>query len=534
MSKDSFFVAFLMVVVVIGLVAASSLQSALEQASTYVGGIISQDTTWATSGGPYTLANDTFVNQGVTLTIQPGVIVNLRSHDLGVNGTLVAIGTSNNPVQFNSGALSFTPDCNGYNKQTGSGCIIENGILNATTLSCDNITKINQCTITAHVNGASGIISFSDINGEVSGDVISSSTIIGDVSANTILNNNIFGDVTPFASVQNNNITGSLNLLGNCIVSNNFIQGNITISSGTSTVSSNTITSMDTAINIAPSSSVGPIETTIKNNEIIASQIGIDMKSDLNPTLYGWSSRATILLNIISGCSTAGILVNLGDAQAPNPSGNGNKATIMENVISNNTYGIKANPSSIIQGNLIINNQYGALGGIITENTVVNNSYGVLGTNCSYNNILNSSKYNFALGEFGVYSLTGNADATNNWWGTNDTQAINQTIYDNKNDSTLGNVTYEPFLTSPNSAAPTQDYTVAAGSTLTQLAAPSPSPAPTSNLPPTPTVSPTSPSPTPTTPDFISAIIIVIIIAIIAIVTLAILLIRRKRHNEHI
>ena len=531
MSKYSFFGTSLVVVMVIGLMLVGSLQLDLGQSSTNVNGAISQDITWALSGNPYILTNDAFVNQGVTLTIQPGVIVDLGSFDFEVNGTLVAIGTSNNPVQFNSGALSFTPDCNGYNKQTGSGCIIQNGILNDTTVSCDNTTKINLCTITAPVNGASGIISFSEINGEVNGDVISGSTIIGDVSANTILNNNILGDVAPFASAQNNNITGSLNLVGNCIVSNNFIQGNIAISSGTSTVSSNTITSMDTAINIAPSSSVGIIETTIKNNEITASQIGINMKSDLIPTLYGWSSQATILLNIISGCSTAGILVNSEDAQASNQYGNGNKATIMENVISNNTYGIQANPPSIIQGNLIINNQYGALGGIITENTVVNNSYGVLGTNCSYNNILNSSKYNFALGEFGVYSLTGNADATNNWWGTNDAQAINQTIYDSKNDTNLGNVTYEPFLTSSNSAAPAQDYTIAVGSALTTITAPSPSPAPTTTSSATTTLSSASPTPVPKTPDFTPAIILAIIV-IIVIVTLATLLVRRKLHNE--
>ena len=523
MSKYSFFGVFLIVIMVIGLVLASSMQMGWAQASTNVGGIISQDVTWTPSGSPYTLINDTFVNQGVTLTIQPGVIVDLGSYDFEVNGTLVAIGTINNPLHFNSGGLSFTPDCNGYNKQTGSGCIIENGILNATTLSCDNTTKINQCTITAPVNGASGIISFSDIMGEVSNDVISGSTIIGDVSANTILNNNILGAVAPFASAQNNNITGSLNLVGNCVVSNNFIQGNITISSGTSTVSSNTITSMDTAINIAPSFSVGLIETTIKNNEITASQIGINMKSDLNPTLYGWSSRATILLNIISGCSTAGILVNSEDAQASNPYVNGNKAIIMENVISTNTYGIQANPPSIIQGNLIINNQYGVLGGIITENTIINNSSGILGTNCSYNNIQNSSKYNFALGEFGNYSLTGNADATNNWWGTNDTHAINQTIYDNKNDSNLGNVTYEPLLTSPNSAAPTQDYTIAAGSTLTPLTTPSPSSAPQTPTSPTPRTSPTR---TATNPEYIAAIILAIIIAL---GILAFLLLRRKR-----
>jgi hypothetical protein len=519
MSKDLFFAVLLIAIVITGLVVAGSFPCGLGQASSDVGGLISQDTTWTPSGSPYTLANDTLVNQGVTLTIQPGVTVNLGSHSIEVNGTLTAQGATNSPIKFNSGAISFTSYCNGYNKQTGLGCSIENSILNATTLLCDNTTKINQCIITASVKGEFGIISFSNIMGEVSGDVVSTSTIKGDVSATTILNNNITGNVRQFASAQNNNVTGTVNIAGNCILSNNFIQGNITISSGTSTVSSNTISSMDNAINLDPTSSTGYIETTIKNNKITASQVGIDMESDITPVFYGWSSRATILLNTISGCSTAGIFVNSEDNQATNTYSSGNKATIMENIISNNTYGIQANPPSLIQGNLIINNQYGVLGGIITDNTIINNSYGVLGTNCTYNNIQNNTQYNFALGEFGIYSLTENADATNNWWGTNDTQAINQTIYDSKNDSTLGNVTYEPFLASLNLAAPTQDYTIAAGSTLTSLPAPSPSPAP--------------PSPTPTrttaNPEYIAAIILAIIIAL---GILAFLLLRRKRQHE--
>ncbi len=525
---DSFFGVSLIAVIIIGLVLASSVQKGWALDSTNIGGIISQDTTWTPSGSPYTLTKDTLIDQGVTLNIQPGVTVNLGSHNIEVNGTLSAMGTSNNPIQFNEGSIIFTTTCNGYNKQTGSGCIIENGILNATVISCNNSTKINQCIMTALVNGQFGIVSYSSVSGMVSGDVVSYSTIMGDVSANTILNNNMMGDVTPYASAQNNNITGSVKLVGNCIFSNNFVQGNINISSGTSTVSSNTIISADTAIDIAPSSDMDYIETMIKNNQIAGAQIGINLESDLTPAFYGWSTRATILLNTISSCSIAGILVNSDDNQAAGSYAGGNKATIIENIISNNTYGIQANANSTIQGNLIINNQYGVLGGIITENTIIRNGIGVLGTNCSYNNIQNSSQYNFALGEFGNYSFTGNFDATNNWWGTNDTQAISRTIYDSKNDSDLGNVTYEPFLTFPNSAAPSQDYTITAGSTITPL-----KPFP-SSAPPTPTSpeSTTSPIPTSTSSEFILIILSSIIIAIIAIIALVILLMRRKQHER--
>jgi hypothetical protein len=51
-----------------------------------------------------------------------------------------------------------------------------------------------------------------------------------------------------------------------------------------------------------------------------------------------------------------------------------------------------------------------------------------------------------------------NLNATYNWWGTTDVQAINQSIYDFKNDFSLGVVTFIPFLNSP--ANQTLPYTV--------------------------------------------------------------------------
>jgi hypothetical protein len=67
------------------------------------------------------------------------------------------------------------------------------------------------------------------------------------------------------------------------------------------------------------------------------------------------------------------------------------------------------------------------------------------------NNIYANTNYNIYL------AVSNNVNATNNWWGTTDTQSINQTIYDSKNDFNLGTVNFIPFLTEPNPAAvPTQ------------------------------------------------------------------------------
>lgn len=48
---------------------------------------------------------------------------------------------------------------------------------------------------------------------------------------------------------------------------------------------------------------------------------------------------------------------------------------------------------------------------------------------------------------------TNNIDATNNWWGTTDPQAINLSIRDYKYDFGLGTVSFVPFLTEPNPEA---------------------------------------------------------------------------------
>jgi hypothetical protein len=48
------------------------------------------------------------VNNGVTLTIEPGVTVNLNSFYIRVNGTLTARGTDNDKISFNGGYIVFT------------------------------------------------------------------------------------------------------------------------------------------------------------------------------------------------------------------------------------------------------------------------------------------------------------------------------------------------------------------------------------------------------------------------------------------
>jgi len=98
------------------------------QASNDIIGIITSDTTWTKAGSPYTLKGPTAVNTGVTLTIEPGVTVNLNKYYIQVNGTLTAKGADNDKIYFNDGQVIFTSVSNGWNEQTGSGSIIQNAV----------------------------------------------------------------------------------------------------------------------------------------------------------------------------------------------------------------------------------------------------------------------------------------------------------------------------------------------------------------------------------------------------------------------
>jgi hypothetical protein len=107
-----------LVMVISGLSLFGGVNSGGAQTSTQVSGIIGSDTLWTPSGSPYVLTGNTLVAQGVTMTIQPGVTVNLGDYYIQVNGTLSARGTSDNPVHINGGSIIFKAFANSWNEQT--------------------------------------------------------------------------------------------------------------------------------------------------------------------------------------------------------------------------------------------------------------------------------------------------------------------------------------------------------------------------------------------------------------------------------
>jgi len=76
---------------------------------TNVSGPITSDVTWDSLGSPYRITDIVTVNMGVTLTIEPGVIVDFTgNYNLLVNGTLDATGTITDSIIFKHETIGAT------------------------------------------------------------------------------------------------------------------------------------------------------------------------------------------------------------------------------------------------------------------------------------------------------------------------------------------------------------------------------------------------------------------------------------------
>ena len=168
-----------------------------------------------------------------------------------------------------------------------------------------------------------------------------------------------------------------------------------------------------------------------------------------NITAFNLIGNNVTLTNNSFNCTDSGVAVTV----------NGN-AVISSNVMENGIYGIKVRKGNVtifnntirgFQTGITLEETSGATR--IFSNQLINNSIGVAFSKAPSlfhnNNLVNCSKYSVTLGSLGIYGCPGtseNVDATNNYWGTTNQTDIANSIYDNKNDSSLGNVTYAPFL----------------------------------------------------------------------------------------
>jgi hypothetical protein len=408
----------------------------------------------------------------VSLTIEAGATLNIGTYYLQVDGVLRSIGTISNNAQILStlpirmedpkGYINFTDSCTNWNQQTGSGCIIENTLLNQTIIYVGNSTvKINSVAINFQGNMMVDNVAVS-INGgatSVTNSIINAAVMI----------------MGGTSSISGNKITGGLALYG-----------------GTPTATSNNVSGGSTYIYFAKDENRvyntlaigGSCSPIVSDNEIHGSIHVGDYRGYVGP--------ATITDNLVYGGITGqGNLVMTNNKIFGGISTTSTNVNIQGNQISGSAQtGVSISDDAVVK--------YNSISGFNVSLQVTGSSTSL--PTIKNNNIQNWSQYCFKN------SAPNDIDASNNWWGTTDVQAIEQDIYDQTYDFNLGKVNITPILNSPDTQTPE----------ILPI-----------QVSPTPTT-PVEASPTPTVPEYS----IVAFLTLLAAATLALVLGVKKRRQK--
>jgi fibronectin type 3 domain-containing protein len=418
-------------------------------ADTQISGIIDSDTIWTTSGSPYVVTGNVLVMEGVTLIVEPGVIVKFdRGKALQVNGKLIARGTSGNDISFTSNQSSPSPGDWGYIYFTDSsidatydrngdytgGSILEYCIIEyagGVTVDYNGAVRLNEahpfinhCTI--RNNSSSGISAY-PLSGSLK---ITNSTI----------SNNTGGPING----------GAINAwYGRVIISNNTIQNNSISGGGAGIMLAYCSTGTDISKNIIRNNkttsgggggiSIFSTTATITNNIIINNSAG----------MFGggiiFQGTGTISNNIIFGnvakykpYGSGGVYAGSGDITITNNSIIGNTAPTASAVSYRYTGG-----NQKFQYNAIVDNNATGSYTVFIENSHPQFNYNNVFNNISTFELRNENN-----------SISSNVNAKNNWWGTTTESEIQKKIYDWYDNVTKGFVDYIPWLTTHDTNAP--------------------------------------------------------------------------------
>ena len=414
-----------------------TINFSLAEAGTTVSVQITSDTVWTKANSPYIFTEGVLVLEGVTLTIEPSVVVKFEcSYGLAVYGQLIARGTESEPIVFisawgNWAGISFmdTSTDASYNEEGNylSGSIMQYCTINYTWEGDQDVSVLQ-------IEKSSPFIDHSNIIMPPARELPLSVTpsrrgIVVHKGSPRITNSRITnGGISVYNSVKG---------LHEPIETEVTIQGNII---------ENNKQSYGAGIDIWDSIVV------IKGNVITNNRAYHPHGPGGGIWIQG-VGKAIITENIISGNSAekgGGICIS------------SDNVTLSGNIITSNTaiYGggiCVRSASPMIYGNIISDNLGSGVfiwGGnpTLKYNNITDNDSGYGGIYIwrgkaliNYNNIYGNTWYDVVNHDAQNPS---DIDATNNWWGTTEESIIQTHIYDWYDDKSLGLVIFKPYLTS--------------------------------------------------------------------------------------
>ncbi len=360
-----------------------------------------QSGTWTLANSPYNVTADVNVPAGQTLTIEPGVIVNINGlYQIKAVGVINAQGTETDSIRFLSTSrwkgfrLESTTQTSNFKH-----CYIEkvdNGInpINSPVniIKCRINDALNNCISIYGIGGpANTLIKQSKISGSIKSGINISQNSNVVIDSCEIYNNGLGTQYFGGIHLQNQSVNGE----NNPMISNNWIHHN----------AKQGINSWDVTSN-------SRINPTIINNIIENNLTGVYLRHS-----SGIFQNNIVRNNFITGNANSGAGIMISGASA--------HPVVAHNQIYGNYTGFYIGEGAV--PNL----------GYLTAIPEMYNE----GRNTIINNVDGSGVPHSIV----IYSGIGNVMAQNNIWGTYDTALIDQSITDQLDNAALGLVTYTPL-----------------------------------------------------------------------------------------
>lgn len=403
-------------------------------AATTVSGDIDRETVWSIEGSPYRVTDDLRLVDGVTLRIEPGVVVEVSPEkSITIDGLLIAVGEENNPILFTResseawGVLHFSDysddavvddDLHYVSGSVMQHCIVEHG---SGILCRYGSPLISNCTIRRHQS--------SGIRVEHGAPVI----VDNEIYENSTESDPAAGNGAGIIAFTNKQMTISRNVVrDNRSVDGRFGGGGI-CAYGDETAA-----------------------ITITGNKVLHNYSSTDAGG-----IFAYNS--VVKDNLVAGnrCELNGGGINAIDS------------VVTDNVVDSNEGagggGIYAEKSELSSNSIVRNHSRSTFGGgvyffgsgTITYNTVAHNvsagpskSAGIYISGdpiLAYNTIRANRKYGLYTGNPAQSPIL---DARNNYWGSSNGEPVPAELYDWFDDSERGLVDYSGQLSRADHRAP--------------------------------------------------------------------------------